>query len=265
MNKNKEYFDEKIVDCITAALNSPAQDVRGVYDTFSECIEPFIEELTQEIKINSKLKYNVDERLMKLLETNIILNPKISKERKYIVMESFDVINKRILKDLATNLSAILEYAKSYHIPEEKIRPLYDNFKEQKSYNEEYRKSFKEKKITPGLLKLLVSFKKHYQADKEKSDIVKKWMNQDSAAIVANINVDDMTDEYSSRLFDSTTQLPTISLMNEVDGGRKRIRRRRQSKKSKQNRFIKKSRKIRKTRKSRKTRKPRKTRNNKNT
>ena len=253
--RSNKYFDKKILDCIYATLESEEADAdaNSLFFTFDECMRDIDSEVEKEnkkrIETNTRV-YNISKEIIKLFELAIILDPTISKEKKALLMESFDVYNNEKLKDLTEEYRKTLRSSKLFNIPKKMIDTLSSNLEQQKLYNDEYNKSVQEKTITPKLHELLVSFKKHdpkfveeYSGDTK--SIVNDWISQDSATIAANT--------------DNPDNLP-ISLMNEVDGGRKRIRRRIQSKKSKHNRFIKKSRKMRKSRKSRKSRKTKKSR-----
>jgi hypothetical protein len=283
--RSDKYFDEKILNCIYATLESEEIDAAAaaaadadaddaaaaadtdaaaaadadadadadskLYDIFDKCMSVIVSEIVRENKerVNTKIpKYNMNKEIIKLFESAIILDPTISKEKKALLMRSFDIFNTEMLTGLNKEYQETLRSSNSklFNIPKETIETLRSNLNQQKLYNEEYTKSFQDQTITPKLLELLVSFKKHdpkfveeYSGDTK--SIVNDWISQDSATIAANT--------------DNPDNLP-ISLMNEVDGGRKK--RKRQSKKSKHSRFIKKSRKMRKSRKSRKSKKSRK-------
>jgi hypothetical protein len=101
-------------------------------------------------------------------------------------------------------------------------------------FNEEYKESTKQGRITPGLLELLKTYKGHnnlvdeynkliedMEGYEERRKIVQNWMNQDSAEIAA----DAASTDYAAELFDDAENPPPLkrySLMNVVDGGRRK-------------------------------------------
>ena len=171
--------------------------------------EKIIKKLSGEAKKDAEIDYDLVSNIMMLLESTIILNPRISKKRKYFIMKCFQFYNENQLDKKRTKLKNAkkLGWLDLYSSLEQDIAF-------QMLFNQEYENSIQEERITPGLLELL-NTRHHnkelvpdFMAYQEYSPKVQDWMKQDSADIA--------TSQYAATLFDDPSELPPPnSLMND--------------------------------------------------
>jgi hypothetical protein len=278
-----QHYAELITRYLREAVESQSTDPDIVIGEFENSMAPIEKEIRQARKEKREV-YDLTSNTMRLLESTIILNPEINKERKYFIMQCFEHFNEHQLKLVETKLSN----AKKNEMFSDFIPNLLEEYRNQELFNREYDQSIQEQNLTPGLLELLIKYKKHkpelveqYQNPKLLSEdskqsirekelrelleytkhnpelkeliisqyakpMVQKWMNEDE-------------DKVHERLLytDVTSIDPPPSRMNEVDGGgRKNQKKKRQYKKSKSNK--KKINKLKKTKKTKKTKKNKK-------
>jgi hypothetical protein len=223
-------FQNVVNDAITVflenAVKSDSRDVDGLLDEFEKLFEA-INNFKQDNQIKG---YQIFPNVMELVESKIILNTRISKERKYFIMECFEYLNDEILRQIKQKLENAITNPKTSDL----IASLRKDVIDQTMLNEEYKKSTEQREITPGLLELLKTYKRHnklvdeynkliedMEGYEERRKIVQNWMNQDSAKIAA----DAASTDYIAELFDDAENPPLpkrYSLMNEVDGGRRK-------------------------------------------
>jgi hypothetical protein len=249
-------FDKEITGFLKNAVKSPSSDEDDIYEEFSNSMEPVNKRIIK-AKKDAGIDYDLVSNIMMLLESTIILNPRISKKRKFFIMKCFQFYNEIQLKKKRTRL----ENAQKMFMTD-----LYNSLEQdivsQRLFNQEYEKSILEERITPGLLELLntrlhnkelvTDFTAHqeyspkvqdwnpllnmrhhnkelvtdFMAHQEYSPKVQDWMKQDSADIAAS--------QYAATLFDDPSKLPPPnSLMNEVDGGRRKSKKKQHHKKYK--------------------------------
>ena len=237
MSYVQKYYQKVLNDKITVFLeNAVKSNITKVDDLLDE-FDVLFEEMKQIKEQNNIEDYQIVPNVMELVESKIILNPRISKERKYFIMECFDHYNDSILKQMIKRL----QKAKTNPTFKDLILNLEQDVKDQQRFNEEYKESTKQGRITPGLLELLKTYKRHYklvdeliedmEGYEERRKIVQNWMNQDSAKIAA----DAASTDYAAELFDDAENPPPprqYSLMNGVDGGRRKRKSKRKSKRN---------------------------------
>ena len=148
--------DKQITSYLRNAVDSQSNDQHVVIDEFENSMVD-IEKIVKRARIEKKEVYNLASNVMRLLESTIILNPKINKERKYFIMECFKHLNDHQLKVAETQLLKAYENPKFVDI----IPSLLQQLKNQELFNHEYELSIQEQNLTPGLLSLLVTYKKH--------------------------------------------------------------------------------------------------------
>ena len=230
MSYVQKYYQKVLNDKITVFLENAVKSNLTNVDDLLDKFDVLFEEMKQ-IKEQKNIEdYQIVPNVMELVESKIILNPRISKERKYFIMECFDHYNDSILKQMIKRL----QKANTNPTFKDLILNLEKDVKDQQRFNEEYKESTKQGRITPGLLELLKTYKRHYklvdeynkliedmEGYEERRKIVQNWMNQDSAEIAA----DAASTDYAAELFDDAEKPPPpkrYSLMNVVDGGRRK-------------------------------------------
>jgi len=225
-NYYENIFNKEIKVNLDNAVKSTLNDEDHVYEEFEKSMEPVNKQIIK-AKKDARIDYDLVSNIMMLLESTIILNPRISKKRKYFIMKCFQHYNDHQLDKKRTKLKNAkkLGWLDLYSSLEQDIAF-------QMLFNQEYEKSIQEERITPGLLELL-NTRHHnkelvpdFMAYQEYSPKVQDWMKQDSADIA--------TSQYAATLFDDPSELPPPnSLMNEVDGGRRKSKKKQHHKKSK--------------------------------
>ena len=285
---SREHYDDEITSYLRNAVDSQSNNQYVVIKEFEKSMVPIESEIKQ-ARIEKREVYGLTSNVMRLLESTIILNPKINKERKYFIMECFKHLNEHQLEVAKKQL------LNAYKKPEfvDIIPSLSQQLKNQELFNHEYELSIQKQNLTPGLLSLLVTYKKHtpklveeyqnpngseqsIQEENLPPDLVKlleytkyhpelkeKIYNQygfskfESPSTMVQGWMKENADEVHNRLYHDGKNFDGISIdklppsrMNEVDGGgRKKSKKKRQYKKSKSNRVIKKLKKNKKTKK----------------
>ena len=197
MSEVRKYDQKDLNDKITVflenAVKNDSRDVDGILKEFEKLYE-----VINKFKQDNQIKgYQIVPNVMELVESKIILNPRISKERKYFIMECFEYLNDEILEQIIERLKR----AKTTQRLSDLIPSLTKDVIDQTMLNEEYKKSTEQREITPGLLELLKTYKRHYKLvddmkEYERIEIVKK--NKDSAKIAA----DAASTDYAAEFFD---------------------------------------------------------------
>ena len=106
MSEVRKYknFQNVVNDAITVflenAVKSDSRDVDGLLDEFEKLFKA-INKFKQDNQIKG---YQIFPNVMELVESKIILNPRISKERKYFIMECFEYLNDEILRQIIASL-----------------------------------------------------------------------------------------------------------------------------------------------------------------
>jgi len=225
-NYYENIFNKEIKVNLDNAVKSTLNDEDHVYEEFEKSMEPVNKQIIK-AKKDARIDYDLVSNIMMLLESTIILNPRISKKRKYFIMKCFQFLNDTQLDRKRAKLRNAQKMGMTdlYYSLEQEIAF-------QMSFNQEYEKSILDERITPGLLELLNTRHRNkelvsdFMVHQEYSPIVQDWMKQDSADIAAS--------EYAATLFDDLSKLPPPnSLMNEVDGGRRKSKKKQHHKKSK--------------------------------
>jgi hypothetical protein len=222
MSYVQEYYQKEFNKLLTgflenAAIN-PSTDVDELLQAFNVTLQSVINKIT-EIKRQNPVDYDVVPNIMRLLESNVILNSQINEERKYLMMEYLESYNDSILD----KMSKKLKRANSVEIFRDMVTSIEEDIKNQTLFNKEYETSIKERRLTPGLFELLKTYKRHnselvdHMEDQARKNMVQMWMNLDSRTFSTPVERD----------------MERISLMNEVDGGRRKSKTKRHHKKSK--------------------------------
>jgi hypothetical protein len=169
---SREHYDEEITSYLRNAVESESKDPDIVIGEFQDSMVP-IENQIRQAKSQGKQVYNLTSNVMRLLESTIILNPEINKERKYFIMECFKHFNDHQVKLLDGQISREVkldnarksELAKTgkSDLPDlsDVITSLLSKRDDQKLFNHEYELSIQEQSLTQGLLDLLIRYKKH--------------------------------------------------------------------------------------------------------
>jgi len=104
MSDVQKYYQKVLNDKITVflenAVKSHSIDENGLLDKFEELFEA----IKKFKKDNAIEGYQIVPNVMELVESKIILNPRISKERKYFIMECFKYLNDEILEQMIERL-----------------------------------------------------------------------------------------------------------------------------------------------------------------
>lgn len=155
MSDIKEYYDKKINECITKAVKSSSDNIPPLYDEFYDCVEPTLNEIITATKQKILTSYNFNQEVMRLVESNVILDLKINKKRKYIIMEAFNSFNverQKILKKKVEDKKTQIERAKQ--TPEladfavfysRQLEDLSKELEKQNLYNYEYENHLRQK------------------------------------------------------------------------------------------------------------------------
>jgi hypothetical protein len=161
-----QHYDELITKYLREAVENQSTDPEIVIEEFQNSMAPIESEIMQARKEKREV-YGLTSNTMRLLESTIILNPEINKERKYFIMDCFKHFNEHQLKLVKNKLSN----AKKNPNFSDLLPSLSEEYENQKLFNDEYDKSIQEKNLTPGLLELLIKYKKH------KPELVEQYQN----------------------------------------------------------------------------------------
>jgi hypothetical protein len=165
-NTSPQDYAELITRYLREAVESQSTDPDIVIGEFENSMDPIEREIRQARKEKREV-YDLTSNTMRLLESTIILNPEINKERKYFIMQCFEHFNEHQLKLVETKLSN----AKKNEMFSDFIPNLLEEYRNQELFNREYDQSIKEQNLTPGLLELLIKYKKH------KPELVEQYQN----------------------------------------------------------------------------------------
>ena len=149
----QKEFNKLLTGFLENAATNPSTDVDELLQAFDITLQSVISEIT-EIKKQKTVDYDVFPNIMRLLESNVILNPKMNEERKYFMMGYFESYNDSILDKMRKKLKR----AKSVEIFRDMVQSIEEDIKNQISFNKEYETSIKERRLTPDLLELLKTY-----------------------------------------------------------------------------------------------------------
>lgn len=181
MSSESEYkkrYDEHITKCLDAIVNMESYDEDVILDQFEKLVKPVQKEIR-----DKKIPYNLPLNIMKLVESQIILNPDISEQRRIFIMNCFSHYNEYLLDALKKKV----ENARQNEHFQDLLASLNSNVQLQSLYNEAYEDSIQKNKLTHEFLELLETYKQYdfeliekYKQRHVYPSIVKNWVEEDT-------------------------------------------------------------------------------------
>lgn len=178
---SESRYDEYITKCLHDIVNMDSYDEDIIFGEFENLVKPIQKEI-REIR-DKKVPYSLPLRVMKLVESQVILNPDINEQRRIFIMSCFSHFNEHLLDTLKKKV----EKASQNESFQDLIASLNSDIQLQTLYNRAYEDSIQQKKLTHEFLELLETYKKHdfeliekYKQRHVYPTIVKKWLEEDT-------------------------------------------------------------------------------------
>ena len=175
---SESRYDEYIIKCLDAIVNMDSYDEDIIFGEFENLVKPIQKEIR-----DKKVPYSLPLRVMKLVESQIILNPDISEQRRIFIMSCFSHFNEYLLDILKKKV----EKASQNESFQDLLPSLNSDIQLQTLYNRAYEDSIQQEKLTREFLELLETYKKHdfeliekYKQRHVYPTIVKKWIEEDT-------------------------------------------------------------------------------------
>ena len=175
---SESCYDEYLKKYLDVVVNMDSYDEDIIFSEF----ENLVKHIQKEIR-DKKIPYSLPLRVMKLLESQVILNPDISEQRRIFIMSCFSHFNEYLLDTLKKKVKNASQNVLFHDL----LPSLNSDIQLQTLYNRAYEDSIQQKKLTHEFLELLETYKKHdfeliekYKQRHVYPTMVKNWIEADT-------------------------------------------------------------------------------------